>query len=174
MSKEIKKQTEDDNGLKRRDFLKLVGVIGGGAAVSGCWSEPTDEIIPYVIPPDNVIPGIPNWFASTCTECPAGCGVIVKNVDGRAIKVEGNPQSPVNSGSLCARGQASLQGQYNPDRFRSPLFRNEAGQMEPISWEDAEARFSEIVKKLIDSGNANKIVFLTNNLSGTLDSLIND
>lgn len=174
MSKDLIKQTEDKNGLKRRDFLKLVGVVGTGAAVSGCWSEPADELIPYVIPPDNVIPGIPNWYASTCTECPAGCGVIVKNMDGRAIKVEGNPENPVNSGSLCARGHASLQGQYNPDRFRSPLYKNEAGEMEPLSWDEAETKFSEIIKELKDSGNADKIVFLTNNVSGTLNSLISD
>jgi molybdopterin-containing oxidoreductase family iron-sulfur binding subunit len=165
---------QDKNGLKRRDFLKLVGVIGGGAAVSGCWSEPTDEIIPYVIHPDNVIPGIPNWYASTCTECPAGCGVMIKNMDGRAIKIEGNPESPINSGSLCARGQASLQGQYNPDRFRSPLYKNEVGKLEPISWEAAENKFVEILNKLIEQGKASKIVFLTNNISGSLDSLITD
>ncbi len=165
---------EDKSGLKRRDFLKIVGVIGGGAAVSGCWSEPTDEIIPYVIPPDNVIPGIPNWYASTCTECPAGCGVMVKNMDGRAIKIEGNPKSPINSGSLCARGQASLQGQYNPDRFRSPLYKNEAGELDPISWDGAEDKFVEIINNLKEQGKANKIVFLTNNVSGSLDSLIND
>ena len=142
MSKE-----QDKSGLKRRDFLKIVGVIGGGAAVSGCWSEPTDEIIPYVIPPDDIIPGIPNWYASTCTECPAGCGVMVKNMDGRAIKIEGNPKSPINSGSLCARGQASLQGQYNPDRFRSPLYKNEAGELEPISWDGSQDKFVEIINK---------------------------
>ena len=165
---------DDKSGLKRRDFLKIVGVIGGGAAVSGCWSEPTDEIIPYVIPPDDIIPGIPNWYASTCTECPAGCGVMVKNMDGRAIKIEGNPKSPINSGSLCARGQASLQGQYNPDRFRSPLYKNEAGELEPTSWDDAENKFVEIINKLKEQGKANKIVFLTGSVSGSLDSLIND
>jgi len=163
---------ENKGELKRRDFLKLIGVVSGGAAISSCWSQPADEIIPYVIPPDDVIPGVPKWYSSTCQECPAGCGVIVKNMDGRAIKVEGNPLNPINTGSLCARGQSSLQGQYNPDRFRSPYYKNDKDKLEPIGWENAENRFAEILNKLISEGKTENIVFLTNNISGSLDHFV--
>ena len=58
--------------------------------------------------------GSPAWYASTCRECPAGCGVIAKNREGRVIKLEGNPLHPVNRGKLCMRGQAALQSALPP------------------------------------------------------------
>ena len=160
--------------IKRRDFLKIIAVAGGTAAITGgCSSQPVEKIIPYVIPPDNVIPGIPNWYASTCTECPAGCGILVKNREGRAIKIEGNPASPINSGSVCARGQAMLQGLYNPDRVREPVRRNSSGKLGAISWDEAEKTLSEKIQGIRGEG-VGKVVFLTNNVSGTLRKLIGD
>ncbi|MDY0041394.1 MAG: twin-arginine translocation signal domain-containing protein, partial [Desulforhabdus sp.] len=102
--------------LGRRDFLKIIGAAGASATL-GCSSESARRLIPYVIPPEEIIPGEASWFATTCRECPAGCGLLAKNRDGRIIKVEGNPLHPVNLGALCPRGQASLHGLYNPDRF---------------------------------------------------------
>ena len=93
--------------VKRRDFLKLVGLGAVGAA--GC-APPADKLIPYLVPPLDILPGIGYWYASTCRECPVGCGILVKSRDGRAIKIEGNPAHPVNRGGLCARGHAGLQG----------------------------------------------------------------
>jgi molybdopterin-containing oxidoreductase family iron-sulfur binding subunit len=160
-------------GIKRRDFLKIIGVAGGTAVVTGgCSPEPVEQIIPYVIPPDDIIPGIPKWYASTCTECPSGCGVLVKNREGRAIKIEGNPLSPINSGSLCARGQAALQGLYNPDRIRGPLSRNSSGKLQPISWDSAEKALLEKIQEIQKQGKGNKIVFLTNHITGSFGNLI--
>lgn len=167
---EIKK-----GGIKRRDFLKILGVAGGTAAITGgCSPEPVEKIIPYVIPPDTIIPGIPKWYASTCMECPAGCGILVKNREGRAIKIEGNPLSPINSGGTCARGQAALQGVYNPDRISGPLTRNSSGKLEPTAWDAAERVLVEKIKEIRGKGNGNKIVFLTNNIFGSLNKLIDD
>ncbi|HLE24280.1 MAG TPA: molybdopterin-dependent oxidoreductase, partial [Thermodesulfobacteriota bacterium] len=162
-------------GIKRRDFLKILGVAGGTVAITGgCSPEPVEKIIPYVIPQDTIIPGIPKWYASTCMECPAGCGILVKNREGRAIKIEGNPLSPINSGGTCARGQAALQGLYNPDRIRGPLTRNSSGKLEPTSWDEAEGVLVEKIREIRGKGNGNKIVFLTNNISGSLNKLIDD
>jgi len=162
-------------GIKRRDFLKILGVVGGTAAITGgCSPEPVEKIIPYVIPPDTIIPGIPKWYASTCMECPAGCGILVKNREGRAIKIEGNPLSPINSGGTCARGQAALQGLYNPDRIGGPHTRNSSGRLEPTAWDEAESILVEKIKEIRSKGNGNKIVFLTNNISGSLNRLIDD
>jgi len=162
-------------GIKRRDFLKILGVVGGTAAITGgCSPEPVEKIIPYVIPPDTIIPGIPKWYASTCMECPAGCGILVKNREGRAIKIEGNPLSPINSGGTCARGQAALQGLYNPDRIGGPHTRNSSGRLEPTAWDEAERILVEKIKEIRSKGNGNKIVFLTNNISGSLNRLIDD
>src|SRR5581483_9755686 len=133
--------------IKRRDFLKIIAVAGGTAAITGGGSsQRVAKIIPYVIPPDNVIPRIPNWYASPCTECPAGCAILVKNREGRAIKIEANPASPINSGSVCARGQAMLQGLYNPDRIREPRRKSSSGKHEAVSWDEAEKALAEKIQ----------------------------
>src|SRR5437773_1613836 len=111
------------DGMNRRRFLKILGVTGGGAAaLSGCGigPEPTQKLIPYLVAPDDQIPGVATWYATTCRECAAGCGLRARVREGRVVKLEGNPDSPINRGRLCARGQAGLQGLYNPDRITSP------------------------------------------------------
>ena len=122
--------------LDRRDFLKLVGVGAGAAAAAGC-SDPVEKLIPYVIQPDVITPGIPVYYSSTCRECSAGCGLRVKTREGRPIKLDGNPDHPVNRGALCARGQAGIGRTYHPDRFASPQLRGADGKLAPISWKDA-------------------------------------
>src|SRR5580765_6010630 len=119
----------------RRDFLKLVGVGIAGAA-AGCAQPPAEKLIPYLVAPDDILPGVAYWYASTCRECPAGCGTLVKAREGRAIKIEGNPAHPVNHGGLCARGQSGLQGLYDPDRLKAPMVK-EAGAWKTIGWDDA-------------------------------------
>ncbi|NOH04690.1 MAG: hypothetical protein HND47_23325 [Chloroflexi bacterium] len=64
--------------------------------------------------------GQSTYYATTCRECAAGCGLIVRTYQGRAIKTEGNPNHPLNLGKTCARGQATLHGLYNPDRVQGP------------------------------------------------------
>src|SRR3989304_3660293 len=110
--------------MKRRDFLKYIGAGGIGGAIgllTGRLNKPPGaKLIPYLIPPEDIIPGVASWYASLCTQCPAGCGVLVKVMEGRAKKIEGNPSHPVNRGRLCARGHAALQSHYNPDRIKGP------------------------------------------------------
>jgi anaerobic selenocysteine-containing dehydrogenase len=66
----------------------------------------------------------------------------VRTREGRAVKLEGNPDHPVNAGALCARGQAGLQGLYNPDRLKHPMGRNAAGQLQEILWNEAIDRLA--------------------------------
>ncbi|HET7789888.1 MAG TPA: molybdopterin-dependent oxidoreductase [Gemmatimonadales bacterium] len=160
------------DGMNRRRFLKILGVTGGGAAaVSACGigPEPTEKLIPYLVQSDDQVPGIATWYASTCRECPAGCGILVKTREGRAIKIEGNPESPVNRGRLCARGQAALQGLYNPDRVTEPLARNAQGTLEKISWDDAMTRLSGKVRA---AGKG--LVFLTGAESSSFGDLVDE
>ena len=92
--------------------------------------------------------GEERWVFSTCALCDAGCGIKVRVVEGRAVKIEGNPEHPVNRGGLCSRGQAALQALYHSDRLRSPLRRVGArgeGKWKPISWDQA---IGEVVAKL--------------------------
>ncbi|HKQ31878.1 MAG TPA: molybdopterin-dependent oxidoreductase, partial [Thermodesulfobacteriota bacterium] len=116
---------------------------------------------------------MPNFYASTCRECPAGCGIVVKNREGRAIKVEGNPKNPINMGGSCAEGQAMLQGLYNPDRIRSPLLRNDLGRLEPLGWDQAQKTLADKIQAVRSKGSG-KIVFLSDHIEGTLGNLIGD
>ncbi|WP_462136895.1 molybdopterin-dependent oxidoreductase [Candidatus Mycalebacterium sp.] len=173
MSDEIKNEN-GKQGITRRDFLKVIGVTGGVAAASGgCSPEPVEQIIPYVIPPENTIPGIPDYYSSTCRECPAGCGVIVKTREGRAIKMEGDPDNPINSGALCASGQAALQGLYNPDRIKSPLAKNESGKFRPVTWKDAEKTVAEKIGELVSQGKGRRVVYLDGVSAGSYGELLN-
>ncbi|MBI4512726.1 MAG: molybdopterin-dependent oxidoreductase, partial [Gemmatimonadetes bacterium] len=145
--------------MKRREFLKVIGVTGVGAATLGCAAEPASKLIPYLVQPEEIVPGIPTVYASVCRECPAGCGIHAKTREGRAVKLEGNPEHPVNRGKLCARGQAALQGLYNPDRVRGPLRRAPSGTLEPLTWDEAEALLSETIAALLAAGRGNAIAF---------------
>ena len=89
--------------MDRRTFLKLSG-MGSVAFAAGCSPDTQKHLYTLVHAPEDMVTGEPTWYASTCRECPAGCGVLAKNREGRVIKVEGNPLHPVNRGKLCIRG----------------------------------------------------------------------
>src|SRR5258705_8946740 len=112
--------------MKRRDFFKTVTASGAAAAAGGC-QQATESILPLVVPNEQIVPGVASWFATVCRECPAGCGVLARNREGRIVKLEGNPDHPVNAGALCLRGQAALQGLYHPDRIAGPMVREGSG-----------------------------------------------
>jgi len=113
--------SDGSNGLRRRDFLKVLGTGSAGAAATGCSTGDIERLIPYVTPPEEITPGVATWYATTCGECASGCGVRVRTREGRAVMVEGNPDHPVSQGGLCSRGVSALQGLYNPDRVAAPL-----------------------------------------------------
>jgi len=176
--------------MERRDFIKL-GVLTGATATLASCEKPAQQLIRFV-PEEDFTPGIASWKPSLCTVCPAGCGMLVRIVDGEAEvvrngqlgiidmglakKLEGNPKHPVNRGKLCARGQAGLQITYHPDRVRTPLKRSGqrgSGAFTAIGWEEA---LNEIVPKLQDIRSrrrANSIRFVTNVIRGQRRELIN-
>ena len=166
--------------VERRTFLKVLGSAVPAAAVAACSPVPPDRIIPYVVPPEDVVPGVATLYATVCGECPAGCGMIVRTREGRAVKVEGNPDHPVNRGTLCIRGHASLQGLYNPDRFAGPRRRRTtnavAGQsvLEDASWDDAQSAFVEQLQAARDAGRAERVAIVTPLMTGTLGRLVDD
>jgi anaerobic selenocysteine-containing dehydrogenase/Fe-S-cluster-containing dehydrogenase component len=159
--------SSNGNGMERRDFLKVLGVAGAGATLAGCGTEP-ERLIPYLIQPEEIVPGTSTWYRTTCRECPAGCGMTVRTREGRAIKAEGNPESPISHGRLCARGQASLHGLYDPDRIPQALVR-EDDSWSRISWDRAEQTLAE---RLGQAGGS--AVFLTGPEPGSMDRLLDD
>jgi anaerobic selenocysteine-containing dehydrogenase/Fe-S-cluster-containing dehydrogenase component len=152
-------------GLSRRSFIKLAATAGAAAAIPGC--EPAARnLIPYVVPDENVIPGMPTFYATVCTECPAGCGLVARVREGRVIKLEGNPADPISQGSICARGQAALQEVYNPDRLSRPQRRAQNGSFEPASWDDALKTFNDRLAAAAKAGK-DRVAFISGPLGPT-------
>ena len=117
--------------INRRGFLKLAGASAATTAIlTGCG--PASRHVtrePYADMPEYNYNGESTFYATTCQECAAGCGLIVRTFQGRAIKVEGNPYHPVNLGKTCGRGQAAIQGLYNPDRVPYPVKQNSKSEL---------------------------------------------
>ena len=78
------------NGLSRRRFLALLSASAAFTATACTDYHDKGEIIPYNKRPEGVLPGIPNYYASTCTQCPQSCGILIKTREGRPIKIDGN------------------------------------------------------------------------------------
>lgn len=128
--------------LTRRDFLKIMGAgsaVAMGIPLVACkpGREQMEKVVSQLIPAEELVPGLPLWYTSTCTECPANCGILLKTREGRVIKVEGNPDHPVNEGAHCMWCESSLQTLYNPDRIRTPLLKDKKGTLQPVTWEKA-------------------------------------
>ncbi|MDO8754570.1 MAG: molybdopterin-dependent oxidoreductase, partial [Anaerolineales bacterium] len=146
--------------FSRRDFLKLAGVGAATTAVlTGCG--PASRYVkrePYLQMPEYNYNGQSTYYATTCRECSAGCGLVVRTSQGRAIKTEGNPNNPLNLGKTCARGQATLHGLYNPDRVTDPLKRNSRGgeSTQAMDWESA----IQVVADALKNNKPEEIAFL--------------
>ncbi len=159
--------------ITRRDFLKLAGA---GAAVSavltGCG--PVSRYIvrrPYTEMPEYNQVGLNTYYASTCRECAAGCGIIVRTKEGRAITIEGNQQHPVNKGRLCARGITAQQGLYNPDRVIGPVFqaRGDTAKQARTTWDQVIPLVSDALKS-----SGDQIAFLLGTAPDHLFDLVNE
>jgi anaerobic selenocysteine-containing dehydrogenase len=164
--------------ISRRDFLKLASVGAATTAVlTGCG--PASRYVqrePYTKMPEYTYNGLSTYYATTCRECAAGCGLIVRTMQGRALKVEGNPNHPVNQGKTCPRGQTTLQGLYNPNRVMGPIKHKrgealyDADQNMPanMSWDDATQVVADALK---DSAG---VAFLMGMTSDHLFDLVSD
>ncbi len=100
----------------RRRFVQLMAGSLALAGLTGCTRQPTETIMPYVNPPENVIPGRPKYYATAIPGPGSAQGVIVESHLGRPTKVEGNPDHPASFGASSVHAQASLMDLYDPDR----------------------------------------------------------
>lgn len=161
--------------MKRRTFLQMGGMTAASALLAGCQSN-NEKLIPFLIPPDEgVTPGRANYYASSCNFCPAGCGILVRVSEGRAKKIEGNPEHPVNRGRLCARGQAILQELYHPDRVQHPLRRKGprgSGEFLRISWGEGLKLLTTKLLELQRNQAGDSLAMLMPHMSGSLYALL--
>lgn len=158
-------------GVKRRDFLKVLGATGAAGTMVGCSSERVEKLIPYLVNPDHTVAGVSNYYATTCRECAAACGVIAEVRDGRAIKLEGNPEHPLSRGALCAKGQSALQGLYNPDRYRGPMVR-EGNALVATTWDKALELLGQKMAEARGAGSAGRAAFINQAESGSFPALL--
>jgi molybdopterin-containing oxidoreductase family iron-sulfur binding subunit len=160
-----------NSDFDRRDFLKVLGWGGASVALAGCGNGTVENgvetVVPYVEASDYMIPSISVYFNSTCAQCDAGCSITGRIREGRVLKLEGNPESPINRGKTCGLGQAGVQNHYNPDRVRSPLLRT-GDSGEAITWEKAYA----LIGEKLHGVSGDEVAFLTGGMSGHLKVLL--
>jgi molybdopterin-containing oxidoreductase family iron-sulfur binding subunit len=130
---------DNNGGTTRREFLRVLGVAGAGAAAVSCGPPDTgDRLIPYLIPPDDIVPGTNVSYATVLTGAgPEPLGLHATVRDGRVMKLEGNPSFP-HRGRLSALAHSALQDLYDPDRIRGPLRRDGSGPVQ-AAWDEAIA-----------------------------------
>ncbi len=113
--------------LDRRQFLKLMAASLALAGLTACRQRPIEKIVPYVNAPEEIIPGIPLYYASALTLGGFATGVLVESHTGRPTKIEGNPEHPASLGSTDAFLQAMILGLYDPDRSQEVLNNGQPG-----------------------------------------------
>ncbi|HEY3285058.1 MAG TPA: 4Fe-4S dicluster domain-containing protein [Armatimonadota bacterium] len=148
--------------ITRRGLLAGLGT--GLAAISA--PRGYEKLIPFVYPPEDLVPGEATWYASSCRECPAGCGVVLRNREARVVKVEGNPLHSISRGRLCARGQAALQGLYDPDRVPGPRRRGPQRAWEAASWDEALGAVGRVLS------GTRRVGIITDLQTGSLHALM--
>ncbi|MDE3215768.1 MAG: 4Fe-4S dicluster domain-containing protein [Gemmatimonadota bacterium] len=133
--------------VSRRRFLSLVGASAALAATAACVPADSDTIVAYTKKPDDVVPGVANYYASTYQEGLEAYGVLVKAREGRPIHIDGNDEHPVYRGKTSLRAQAETIGLYDPERLRAPRVAGKAS-----SWKAADARVVPALKAAAAGG----------------------
>ena len=116
----------------RRDFLKYLGFSTAAAAIAAGCEAPVRRVIPFANKPEDIIPGVANYYATTYVEDGEVLSIVAKVRDGRPIKIEGNELSPVTKGGTSARAQASVVELYNTARLRFPTINTKEVTFEAI------------------------------------------
>jgi menaquinone reductase, molybdopterin-binding-like subunit len=165
--------------LSRRCFLSFV--IGGaaGTALSPLPWKLTDDLSiwsqnwPWTPVPED---GEATYVNSTCTLCPGGCGINIRKINDRAVKIEGLEGHPINDGGLCMLGLSGLQLLYGPTRVKAPLKRSGKrgeGQWQTISWQQAIEEVAHKLNEIRDQGNPQSVACIAARDTGTVPQLLN-
>jgi len=151
--------TIDENSVRptRRDFLKMLGFTVGYAALANSCEMPVRKAIPYLAQPEEITPGIANYYASTFYDGHDYCSILVKTREGRPIKIEGNTLSKLTYGGTNARVQASVLSLYDQARLKNPL---KDGQ--ETDWQTADREITDKLRTI--SNNGGRILILSNSI----------
>ena len=146
------KENLSSSNTSRRDFLKYVGFSTAAATVAAC-EGPVHKSIPYVVQPDNIVPGVANYYATTIADGFDFASILVKTREGRPIKIENNTDAKVNGGAN-ARVQASVLSLYDSKRVQGPMANGE-----PVEWKVLDATVKAKLNAL--KGSNKQVVLLT-------------
>ncbi len=138
----------------RRDFLKVFGFTIASAAIASSCEQPVRKAIPFLIQPEEVLPGHANYYASSFFDGVDYCSILVKVRDGRPIKIEGNELSAVTKGGTNARAQASVLGLYDNERLKHPRANGSES-----TWDQVDEQIVQQLEQIQEKGG--KIVLLT-------------
>ena len=163
--------------LTRRQFLTLAGGSAAGAILFQACGVPEDELLVQapVEMPEDLVTGRDNWYATLCRQCATSEGIVVRVMEGRAKKVEGNVDYPINRGAHSARCEGGLQALYHPDRIRGPMVRvgeRGAKQFREVSWEDAIGRLTFALENIKSNGRESSVVLATDPINAHLDMVV--
>ncbi len=161
--------------ISRRTFLKVLGA--STTATAAYELRPGGSLLRALTDEEKAALQGPQdqWLPTVCGQCPAGCGIMVRVVDGRAVKIDGLPSHPSNRGKTCPKGQNGLQVLYDPDRIRGPMKRTGergAGDWQAVSWEEAIAEVASRLSDLRASGEPHMAVVLAGRVQGQMEGLL--
>ena len=136
------------NAISRRGFLAGTAGVIGAAGLAGYMSFDAWE---QAYADDSEKHGTVSTVHSLCNGCSNKCGFTAYVVDGKLRKLIGDERHPMAKGKLCARGYAYAEIAYSKDRLTDPLKKNDKGEFEAISWEQALSEIGDKVKEIVSS-----------------------
>jgi MoCo/4Fe-4S cofactor protein with predicted Tat translocation signal len=164
--------SELPEGIDRRSLVQMLGASLSLAGLAAC-RRPVEQIVPFVAPPEEYLPGVPKRYATTMPFGAAGYGLLVESHEGRPTKIEGNELHPASRGAASAQMQAAILGLYDPDRSQRVAKRVEpgTGAFEGSDWTDFLAAWRSLESELLASGGAGLAVLAPPSASPTLARL---
>jgi len=147
------------NKTPRRSFLKAVGFGVGAVSLAACQPVPVHKSIPYLIKPEEITPGIANYYTSSFD----GQAILVKTREGRPIKIEGNPNDILGKGGVGAAAQASVLDLYDVNRLQSPMLKGDSS-----SWTSVDSFVKSELAAIKAGGKKIRLVTSTVNSPSTL------
>ena len=151
------KESKGSENNSRRDFLRTLGFSLAAASIVASCKKPVEKAIPYLVKPEEIIPGQASYYASSYFDAGDYCSVVVKVRDGRPIKIEGNELSPISQQGTSARVQASILNLYDGARYKGPRFKGKKS-----SWDDVDKAIATALKSLADKNEP--VVLLASSL----------
>lgn len=149
---ELIEKEDKINGFSRREFLGLMGASLALAGLAGC-RRPVEKIIPYVVAPEEIVPGIPNYYATSFQRGFDALGLVIENHEGRPTKIEGNAKHPSSLGKTDSFTQAEILNLYDPDRSTGVLHNGDS-----VTHEDFYAAWNKLYENYVSNGGNGMVV----------------